>query len=643
MVPLAGVLLCSCVSLCAASSLDGLFLTEILFQPKKGPEFIEFWNGGTVPIELSGQQFTNGVDYTFPANTQLQPNEVVVVTGDVADFRDKYGSNIRVLGPWKGGVSSDGEKLEVSNGPRIRYYNGEKGWPLVVEGHSIFPLDLNQPYDVGGNWQVERPTPGQVHYDPRQVAISEIMQNLDNRSNSSYQFVELYNPQIGSVSLTGMSLKIDTVSAFTFPPDLSIQPGATLVVARTSAGFQEYYVGLYEHAVENWVVLGNWSSDAPHKFSSVTLLRGEQQLKQAQVLVPAVVEGYSQVTKDQSAWEQSALLGGSPGIYTHNDSVCDLTPRIPENFEPSDLVLVGNSLFCVSDNSQLAEFDVNTMTLKRLYLVASGPGSPANQFDLEGCTFGDGTFFLGVEFEPISKSAQILVFDLASGRIIHTLTLPSYFSVSQDDGLEGLVLVPSSNGGYYFYVGNQHNGMVYIWNYTTMSAASELVDKFPAVGNDVAALAYNNGQLFVSVPKNNQRMVLFDVSDPTNPKPTSQTFKMPYKDVEGIAVAPLSGRGVSTKYAAMWFASDDGRTIEKLLWDGEKFSSAPCHLFLTDPAIWRAQTIAPATIASNVTKKSAEGEMQADQAYGEKGAFNSAHVPTASLLCVCLIMSRIFS
>ena len=61
-------------------------------------EFIELHNTGPGDADLSGWFFSNGVDYTFPANTMLNEGEYVVVAGDPATILAVFSA--QALGPW---------------------------------------------------------------------------------------------------------------------------------------------------------------------------------------------------------------------------------------------------------------------------------------------------------------------------------------------------------------------------------------------------------------------------------------------------------------------------------------------------------------------------------------------------------------
>lgn len=130
-------------------------------------EFLELFNGGTEPVELSGWRISGGVDWTFPAQTIVEAGAYVVVAQDPALLKTKYGA--RAFGPWRGALDADGETITVHSSEgelvdRVSYSLGYP-WPTVgIEGGPSAQL-LNERFDndLGGHWRGGAPTPGAVN------------------------------------------------------------------------------------------------------------------------------------------------------------------------------------------------------------------------------------------------------------------------------------------------------------------------------------------------------------------------------------------------------------------------------------------------------------------------------------------------
>src|SRR5688572_27168757 len=55
-------------------------------------EFVELTNPGNAAVNLGGARFTNGISYTFPANTMLQPGGFIVIARNPSAVTSKYGA-----------------------------------------------------------------------------------------------------------------------------------------------------------------------------------------------------------------------------------------------------------------------------------------------------------------------------------------------------------------------------------------------------------------------------------------------------------------------------------------------------------------------------------------------------------------------
>jgi len=160
----------------AADLLSYLRLTELMYDPPAGTdaEFIELRNCSTnVTLTLDGAQFTQGIDFVFPAGTALGPGEFLLVVGadptnDFAAFRQTYAldASVRICGPYAGSLNNDGESLTLktvaAGTPIIEFAYGDgRGWPVAADGagHSLVPLDRAQggqssgALDYPGNWR----------------------------------------------------------------------------------------------------------------------------------------------------------------------------------------------------------------------------------------------------------------------------------------------------------------------------------------------------------------------------------------------------------------------------------------------------------------------------------------------------------
>jgi len=179
-----------------ASTPVSVIITEIMYHPyhtETSPEdirqeYIELFNRGAEPVNLSGWRISNGVDFVFPAVT-LGAGEYIVVAADVDTFKAVYPSVSNVIGGWEGHLRNKGETIEILDDmgvqvDRVPYADegdwavrelgpvdrGQRGWEWSDAhdggGQSLELINVNMPNEYGQNWaasDVNGVTPGAVN------------------------------------------------------------------------------------------------------------------------------------------------------------------------------------------------------------------------------------------------------------------------------------------------------------------------------------------------------------------------------------------------------------------------------------------------------------------------------------------------
>jgi hypothetical protein len=158
-------------------------------------EYIELFNRGTEPVNLSGWQISDGVDFVFPDVT-LGAGQYLVVAADVDTFKTKYPSISNVVGGWAGRLSNRGETIELVDdaGVRIDRVNyadegdwavremgpldhGHRGWVWSDlhdgGGSSLELINASMPNEYGQNWAASI-TPGGTPGTVNSVADDDI-------------------------------------------------------------------------------------------------------------------------------------------------------------------------------------------------------------------------------------------------------------------------------------------------------------------------------------------------------------------------------------------------------------------------------------------------------------------------------------
>lgn len=236
-----------------ASPVGNVVINEIMFNPvTPGGEYIELLNRSTTPFDLSGWTL-NGLGYTFPPGSLLQPGKYLVLAVSRTVFARSYGGLVPAFGEFTGSLQKDGETLSLIqptiNGDvvvdRVRY-EPDAPWPTnsaQIPGISLQLVDAGQDNSRVANWAADLTrTPGA----PNSVSatlpafptlwLNEVQaQNLtgpvDNFSERD-PWVELFNTGTNSVSLDGLYLGTNYASPtqWAFPSTASIAPGQFLVV-----------------------------------------------------------------------------------------------------------------------------------------------------------------------------------------------------------------------------------------------------------------------------------------------------------------------------------------------------------------------------------------------------------------------------
>ncbi|MBT3199395.1 MAG: LEPR-XLL domain-containing protein [Phycisphaerales bacterium] len=161
----------------------GVVINEIHYDPDVRTElveFIELYNGGDAPVDMSGWYFSDGVDFTFGAGTTIPAGGYLVIGQVPSQIESKYGIS-DVLGPYIGSLNGDGEQVELRNAAgasvdRVDYGRGFP-WPIIGDspGPSIELVNPSLDNDLGGSWRAASAgaTPGaqnSAYVEDRNVA-----------------------------------------------------------------------------------------------------------------------------------------------------------------------------------------------------------------------------------------------------------------------------------------------------------------------------------------------------------------------------------------------------------------------------------------------------------------------------------------
>ncbi len=219
-------------------------ISEIQYHPAGGEafEYLELWNAGSVPLDVSGYQFS-GIDFRFPTPSLPIPagGRIIVANDSNPDlFRQRH-PGVAVAGWFGGSLANGGERLELQDkAGRIVTsveYGDSHRWPQSPDGRgpSLENRDPSLDPDDPSVWTASAPggTPGAPPLPPRPapVRLNELM------ATGAPDWVELHNPGSTPVDIGGYSLTDnDDPRRFVIPAGTTIAPGGFRVFWNRAEG-----------------------------------------------------------------------------------------------------------------------------------------------------------------------------------------------------------------------------------------------------------------------------------------------------------------------------------------------------------------------------------------------------------------------
>lgn len=155
---------------------DNLVISEIMYHPPAlqaidgdDLEFLELRNIGTTTLDLGGLFFSEGIEFTFPLNTSLDPGKTFLLARNPVAFAQKYPDAI-VQGVYSGKLSNEGETLTLSH-PHAGVihsitYDDDDPWPAAADGagNALVWASPGAQDNITGSqpshWQSTPPSPG---------------------------------------------------------------------------------------------------------------------------------------------------------------------------------------------------------------------------------------------------------------------------------------------------------------------------------------------------------------------------------------------------------------------------------------------------------------------------------------------------
>ena len=227
-------------------SAQSVVISEVMYQPPGGSayaeaEFLELFNPGSQPADLSGASFSAGITFKFPSPFFLKPNAWVVICRNLAVFTARYGPVTGlVAGSYSGALNNGGETLVLNSASgailaQIKYgIDGD--WPTRSAGlgGSIELVDPSADPTAAANWRASAEyfgSPGSAGAGVQnRVVINELLAHTDPPLEDA---VELFNRTEQPINVGGWFLSNDLIDPFRFRI-----PAGTVVPPR---GFRMIY------------------------------------------------------------------------------------------------------------------------------------------------------------------------------------------------------------------------------------------------------------------------------------------------------------------------------------------------------------------------------------------------------------------
>jgi hypothetical protein len=140
---LAGCLIVMGFALATSLAAHDVVINEILYHPPNDLElaqFIELYNRGSQPAEVSGWSFTKGVHFQFPPSCIIPAHGFLVLCRHRETFLAQYGQPELLVGGFTNRLSHHGERIELRDAQgelvdAVKYADGG-AWPTAPDGYS---------------------------------------------------------------------------------------------------------------------------------------------------------------------------------------------------------------------------------------------------------------------------------------------------------------------------------------------------------------------------------------------------------------------------------------------------------------------------------------------------------------------------
>ena len=209
-------------------------------------EFVEIYNPGPGEVDVSGWQLTGAIEYTIPSDNILLENTYLVVADLPSTIQSRYG--ITALGPYTGGLSGDGERVDLIDAGGVRIdrvnYDVDFPWPTAADGTGSSMELINASLDngLGSSWRssstngvLAAPTPGTTNRVSSAVAAPNVRQvahtpKQPKDSEATVITAKVTDPE----GVSTVQLEYSLIAPGFYVPALLAKPHSTLLSSPTT-------------------------------------------------------------------------------------------------------------------------------------------------------------------------------------------------------------------------------------------------------------------------------------------------------------------------------------------------------------------------------------------------------------------------
>lgn len=188
----------------------GIVITEIMADPPskdRAGEFIELFNRGSSPVDLSGWRFSDGINYTFASGSTLAPGAYLVLASQASslpgiDVFDEYGGNL----------SNSGERIRLRDANNFVVeevdYRFGGAWPELANGGGS-SLELINPFmdnSVASAWRDSDES--QKSQWVTFTATEQYEQRIPRGNGDDYREMNLLLPNDGHIAIRNLDVMV---------------------------------------------------------------------------------------------------------------------------------------------------------------------------------------------------------------------------------------------------------------------------------------------------------------------------------------------------------------------------------------------------------------------------------------------------